>query len=213
MSRRLATVLVLALVLLSGCFTGTRPSFSDDALAAGMPTGDPAIDAVLARFDGADSGPFTAEYDALLKFGNTTRTAVVAVEPGRRSITVGSVRYIENGVTTETCSIDATTLCSNGFDPTRISDTGITTDFYAADTARRLRRDAQAKIGPTVARTETIAGQTAECIEVPLSGGTAVYCVLDNGVLALLDDGDVRVTLTRFAPEVDQALFDEPADN
>jgi hypothetical protein len=206
MPRRTLVMLLLAPLVLAGCFTGERPSFSADPFAAGQATGDPAIDAVLASFDGVSNGPLTASYTVLRKFGNTTHSAVVALEPGRRSITVGTVRYLFDTTGESTCDISDGS-CTQGFQPASISDTGITADFYASDTARRLRRDAQAKIGPTVSRDEMVAGQSASCVDVPVSGGTAVYCVLPDGVLALLDDGDVRVTLTDFRTSADAAVF------
>ena len=101
--------------------------------------------------------------------------------------------------------------CADGFNPQRISDIGITVDFYATDAAKRLRRDAQAKIGPTTASTAAIAQQPATCVDVPLAGGTAVYCVLDNGVIAKLDEGDVLVTLTLFGSSADDSRFVIPA--
>jgi hypothetical protein len=99
----------------------------------------------------------------------------------------------------------------DGFDPQRISDTGVTYEFYAADTAKRLRRDAVAKVGPATASTQAIAGQNATCVDVPVTGGTAVYCALDSGLLAKLDDGDVLVTLTLYGATVDENNFIPPA--
>ena len=80
-------------------------------------------------------------------------------------------------------------------------------DFYAADTAKRIRRDAEAKIGPAVAHTGTIAGQPVTCVDVPLPGGIAVYCALDNGLVAKVDDGDVLITLTLYGDVVDANAF------
>ena len=93
----------------------------------------------------------------------------------------------------------------------RISDTLITVDFYAADTAKRLRRDAAAKLGPATGYDEVIADQPATCVDVPLVGGTAVYCALASGLLAKLDDGDVAVTLTLYGDTVDASAFTPPA--
>ena len=58
---------------------------------------------------------------------------------------------------------------------------------------------------------ETIAEQSAICVDVPLAGGTAVYCALDNGMVARLDDGDVAVNLTAFGATADATLFQIPA--
>ncbi len=53
----LALLLVLGLTLLSGCFTGRRPSVTTDAFPPGSPSGDPSIDQVLALLDMVNDGP------------------------------------------------------------------------------------------------------------------------------------------------------------
>jgi hypothetical protein len=211
-SRRAVLVIALSTLLLSGCFTGKRPYFSEDqAFPPGSATGDPAIDAVLALLDGATPGPATAAYDVLTKYGNTTHPALVVLDPGKRSVTIGNTVYIQTETIAVTCTKDLSVPCVEGFDPQRISDTGITVDFYAADTAKRLRRDATAKVGPAVAHQDSVAGQTVTCVDVPVSGGTAVYCALPDGLLAKLDDGDVAVTLTMFGETADPNAFIQPA--
>jgi len=203
-SRRPLLAIPLALLLtlvLAGCLTGTRPSFdATDAFPPGTPTGDANVDALLTKLDAVTKGPATANYDVLTKYGNHQAPASAALSPGARNIVVDNTRYIQNDTGTATCTVDNTIPCSSGFDPTRISNVGITVDFYAADAAKRLRRDAQGKVGPSVPHTRAIAGQKVPCVDLPLNGGTAVYCVLSNGMLAERDDGDVRILLTRFSP-------------
>jgi hypothetical protein len=207
-SRRGAVAFLLSSVLLAGCFTGERPHFTDTtALPVGSTTGDANIDAVLTKFDGVTQGPVTVAYSVLTKYGNTTHQAVVELSGGNRNITIGNIRYIQAGTDSATCTIDGSVPCAAGINPQRVSDIGITVDFYAADAAKRLRRDAAAKIGPTTAATQTISQQPATCVQVPLAGGTAVYCVLDNGVLAKLDEGDVLITMTLYGPTADATHF------
>jgi hypothetical protein len=196
-----------SVLLLSGCFTGARPSFTSEPFPAGSSTGDPSIDQVLTQLDATNDGPYTADYSVLTKFGNTTRPASVAVGTGRRSVTVGDVRFLTNHGTTQTCILDKTDSCSTTIDPARISDTQITPDFYAADAAKRLRRSAVARIGTPTLHNEQIGGQPATCVDVPVPGGTTVYCTLNNGPLARLDDGAVSINLTQYAPAVDESLF------
>ena len=206
-----ALVAVVLAVVLAGCFTGERPSFADDQFAAGRPTGDPAIDAVLAKLDTAAATPptFTATYDVIVRFGNLDKRATVAVAGRNRAVALDDVRYVQTPQLIETCR---GAVCTTGLDPSAISDSQLTVDFYAADAAKRLRVDAGAKIGPTAASTQTIAGQPASCIDIVQPSSTATYCVLDNGVLAKLADGDVYVTMTSFAPTADPAaLTDLPA--
>lgn len=211
MTRRLAIVALATATMLSGCFTGERPYFTESTVPApGGMTGDAAIDAVLTLLDSPPSGPLTAAYEVLTKYGNTTNPAGVVLEPGKRSVTVGVTRFIQTETFAATCTVDGSVPCVDGWDARRISDTLLTLDFYAADAAKRLRRDAQAKIGPAVARADVMNLMSVTCVDVPVSGGTAVYCVTDDGLLALIDDGDVRVELTMYGATVDPAAFNLP---
>jgi hypothetical protein len=205
MSRRglPAFALAVSVLLLSGCFTGPRPHFNDDPFPAGSTTGDAAIDAVLAKLDATTTGPATASYSVLTKFGNFTNQAVVVLDAGSRSVTISNVRYIQTPGGDETCSEDGSIPCQTGLDASRVSDVGVTIDFYSKEAATRLRRDARAVIAPTTSHVETIAEQPATCVDVPLAGGVAVYCALDNGLAARIDDGDVAVNLTAFGPAAD----------
>lgn len=148
--------------------------------------------------DQPSDAAMTAEYSVLRKYGNTTTTARLAIAPeGRRAVTIGAVRFLSGPDGQFTCRDGA---CTQGLEQQPISDLGVTIDFWAADAATRLRRDAAAKIGPVTLRSEVIADQPVVCLDVPVSGGTAVYCVLHSGILALLDDGDVRISLEVFSP-------------
>lgn len=208
MSRRAALALFVCALALSGCLTGKRPHFSDSTVpSAGTPVGDPAIDAVLGKLDAVTAGPATAMYEVLTKYGNTTNPASVVLAPGKRNVVIGNTRFLQTETVAQTCSVDVPGPCATGFEVQRVSNIGITPDFYAADTAKRLRRDSQAKVGPAVARTDVIAQQPATCVDLPVPNGTAVYCVLDNGMMALLDDGDVRVSLTVFGATADDTQF------
>ena len=200
-------VIVSGLIALSGCFTGQRPSITTDAFPAGSTSGDPSIDAVLAKLDTVNEGPYTADYTVLTKFGNITRPASVSVDPNRRSVTVGNVRFLTVNDASQTCILDKTDPCSSTLDPARLSDAQITPDFYAIDAAKRLRRIALARIGTPIASTETIAGQPATCVDISVPGGVSVFCALDSGPLARLDDGAVAINLTQYTPAVDESLF------
>ena len=62
--------------------------------------------------------------------------------------------------------------------------------------------DASAQTAPSAA---TIAGLPATCVSVPLTAdGAATYCVLENGLLARMDNGDVLIELTSFRDGVDE---------
>lgn len=203
--RRIVACVIVG--LLGGCALGPRPKFADDPFPAGSNTGDASIDPLLRKLDSVSTGPFTATYTVLTKYGNTTHPATVTADPGRRSVTIASTRYLTFGSTLQTCVFSPTASCSTGFDLTKVSDTSITPDFYAGDVAKRIRRKATAAIGPTTATSETIAGQRASCVSVPLPGGTAMYCVLDIGVLARMDDGDVAVSMLNYSASATENLF------
>ena len=210
MTRRALPLLALAALLLTGCFTGPRPHFNDDPFPTGLQTGDPAIDAVLQKLDAATTGPATATYSVLTKFGNVTNSGTALLGVDSRSITIGNVRYVETPAGSVTCADDGSIPCIAGLDPTRISDIGVTIEFYAAEAATRLRRDATSMIAPTTSHVETIADLPALCVDVPLAGGVAVYCALDNGLVARVDDGDVAVNLTAFSPTADPGRLQLP---
>lgn len=195
--------------MLTSCFTGERPYFVEEPCAPAN-TGEPAVDQLIARMFAADATTtgYTARYSVLLRFGNTTTPAAAAIGNGRRSVTIGDVRYLTDDGRALTCTV-STGNCAQGLEPTRVTDTGATIEFYGADAARRLCRDASATLGPSTIRTDTIADQPVDCADLPLPGGTATYCVLASGAVASIVDGDVIVTLDSFAPTIDESLFAE----
>lgn len=197
-----------ALVLLTaGCMTGERPTFSTAPTAAGTMTGDANIDAVLTRFDAIDSSIFTASYTATLVYdGTVTQVSVSQAGPERRSITIGAVRFLTDGSNTQTCVL-STGACTAGIDARVVSNTGVTPDLVTGDIAKRPRRSATSKVGPTTASTPEIAGQSTLCVDVPLSGGTAVYCALGAGVPARFNGGDLTLELTSYAAVADETQF------
>lgn len=203
----LTSSMLLMITTLTGCFTGKRPSPADDPFPPGATSGNAAIDQVLAELDQANDGPYTAEYTVLTKYGNTSRPATVAVDGPRRSVTIGDVRFLTTGDTAQTCVLNTTQPCSSTIDPARVSDTQITPSFFAADAAKRLRRDATSMIAPPLPHSEDIAGQTANCVDVPLPGGTSVFCALSAGPLARQDDAAVSIDLRTFTTTVDEAAF------
>ena len=110
-------LILLGLTVLSGCFTGQRPSAGTDSFPPGSTSGDPAIDQVLARLDKVNDGPYTADYTVLTKFGNTTHPASVSVDKSRRSVTVGDVRFLTVDSASQTCLLDKTDPCSSTHRP------------------------------------------------------------------------------------------------
>jgi hypothetical protein len=203
MSRLAPLVAALIAAAVPGCVTGERPHLAEGAST----TGDPAVDAVLGRLDASRLATFTADYSVLTRFGGlTTPATVVQAAADRRSVTVGAIRFIFEGPTTATCQLD-TGACSETIDAGLISNTQLAPDFYGSSAATRLRREAAARVGPTVASTQEIAGQAATCVSIPITGATSVYCALDDGVLARLDAADVAIELTGYSSEPDEQKF------
>jgi len=199
-------VLITATLAISACGLGPRPSFdADEPLQA--PTGDPAIDAVLDRLDAVGIEQFTAGYDILTRLGGLESTAsVVQADNSRRSVTVNEVRFLNGTGNSATCNL-TTAECEAVINDARISNVQLTHDFYASSMARRLRVDAGRRISDSLGYVETIAGQPATCVDVPVSGGTKVYCALDAGVLAKYDGADLLIDLTSFSDVPDESKF------
>ena len=207
--RRMAFVVATAFASIgtTGCMVGERPSFEQAPTAVGVLTGDPSIDSVLSLLDNVDSAEFSASYQALLVFNGVSSSVTAAqASSTQRSMTIGDVRYVTDQNGTRTCSVAAGS-CTPVLNAAAVSDTGVTPEFVFGDVARRLRRDANARIGPSVASTREVAGEQATCVDVPLSGGTKQYCALPNGVLARFVGADVTVDMTSYQRIVDPTLF------
>ncbi len=199
--------LFVAAMLLAGCMTGERPSFSPDAPTVSA-TGDPNIDAVLERLDRVRASRFTAEYDVTTRFGGVESEAVVVqADGGRRSITIDDVRFLIGDGTDSTCNL-ITAECEASINDARVSDLGVTHEFYAASFATRLRVDANRRVGDTTGYTRSPAGQEATCADIPLSGNTKSYCAIDAGPLAHYNGNDLLIDMTAITDVPDETKFD-----
>jgi len=203
---RSLAITVVATLALAACATGPRPSFDADEPTQ-TATGDPAIDAVLERLDRVGLEQFTAAYTILTRLGGKESTAtVVQADNSRRSITINAVRFLDGSGTVATCNL-TTAECEAVINDARVSDIQITHDFYGSSFARRLRVDAGRSLAPARGYTESIGGQPATCADVPVSGGTKIYCALDSGPLARYDGNDVVITLVALDPTPDESKF------
>jgi hypothetical protein len=197
-----AVLFVLVVVGMSGCFTGERPTLAHEPT-----TGSPAVDAVIDRVNSLGDAVYTADYDVVTAFDGQTTTARASQSgESRRSLTIGDVRYIVDGSSTRTCTV-STGQCVDTIDAARVSDVQMSPDFFGTSLTARIRHDAEVAVGEPTASTEDVLGQAATCAAIPVDNATNTYCVLDNGVLARLDAGDVDVTMTAYEPGADAALF------
>ena len=200
--RPLAAVM-LALTVLTGCFTGQRPSFApiDPAFT------DPAIAAVLTRLETVSPGPFTAQYNLLTKFGNlTTLAAVTRLDPTQSAVTIGTIRYIFGTTGAQTCDL-ALSTCTPNTDDTKVSNLSLTHSFFTESPAARIRQDATAAASTPIGSVQQIAGQSATCVQIPFAAGNKLYCALENGLLALQDTPDLRIELTSLTPVADSNMM------
>lgn len=207
---RLVSAPLAAALLLTGCFTGERPNFDDEAERAPIvSSGNADIDAVLERLDRVGSSEFTADYRIETKFGPVLSDATVVHAPGRRrSVTVEDVRFLVDGDDTRTCTV-STAECETGLNDARISQTQLPHEFYGPSMAARLRTSANRRTGDPEPFTETIAGQTATCVVVRVAGNNGeTFCALDSGVLARFDGADQNIELVGYRPTPDLALLD-----
>lgn len=204
---RFGAILVAGVLLLTGCLTGQRPSFeNEDPLD--IESGDEAVDAILERLDAVAPTQFTAQYEILTRLGSLDSTAtVVQADNSRRSITINDVRFIDSSETVATCNL-ITGECEATLNDARVSDLLLSHEFYAKNFARRLRVDANRRVGDTNGYTITQAGQQVQCVDVPVTGGTVTYCALDSGPLARYDGNDLFIQMTSITDVPDESKFD-----
>jgi hypothetical protein len=201
---------VLALALLLGaCGVGVRPTLAaPGALGgeAGTPTGVPAADAVLGALEKEGSPELTAAYTITTRFGNQTTQAEVVRSGDRLSVTIGDVRFLTDG-DTRTCRL-STGECADGLQEAWVSDTAVTSSFYAAAPARMLRVSLSRREGDPSASSTVVAGRPTTCVTVPVGGGEERTCATAEGVLAKLENASVDVELTELSTQADPKGFE-----
>ncbi len=184
-----------------GCATGARPNVAEaDTFSSGPPVGDPAIDAVRTLLERPPTLPLTASYHGERRMGSVRTVAEIHLERDATRVRIGTVTFVVTTAGAQTClAAPAGDDCSRGLNQARISDTGATMSFYRSDAAKRLRRASVSATGPGVARTETIAGRPATCVDVPFGENTATYCADVAGVIAKVVEGDVLIDATAIS--------------
>ena len=205
-SARVFVPVLLASVVLTGCFTGKRGHLEASTVTTVVPLTDPAIQTVVAKLESANAGQYTAKYSVIVKYGNRTTSATVAqTDPAAQSITVGHVLFLTAGGG-KTCEL-STAACVTGLQDQQISDTQLPHNFYAASPALKLRQDTNTMVSAATASTKQIAGQNATCVDVHFAAGNKTYCALDSGILAQQDTPDLQIDLLSVTTGADQSLF------
>ena len=138
--------------------------------------------------------------------GLDSEATVVQADNSRRSITINDVRFIDSADTIATCDL-STGECEATLNDARVSDLQLSHEFYAKNFARRLRVDANRRVGDTTGYTITQAGQQVLCVDVPVTGGSVSYCALDSGPLARYDGNDLFIQMTSVTNVPDESMF------
>lgn len=181
-------------LILTGCFTGERPTLEPPIAAID----DPAVAAVVELLEAPKVIQYTATYSIVTKLSPETippTTATVSqLSDTGRSITIGNIRFLDRDGVQQTCDL-ATSSCEPSLNDAKVSDLLVGHDFYAVAPAARLRQDALTMVSAALASTREIAGQTATCVQVNFAAGAKVYCANDDGLLAFQDTPDLQIDL------------------
>lgn len=191
-SRRAIAAAIVALAL-AACSSGASTSQAT--------TGSADVDAIIRRIDGVSKATFTATYHLTRKLGNVTADARVSQAPPRRAIVVRNVKFIEGDIS-QTCDL-TTKTCTDGIAAQRIADVSAGIGFYGPTAAIQIAVSLGRSSGKPAIDTRTLAGRPATCVAINVGGGTETYCVLDTGVVALIDRADVEVDLVTYSAESD----------
>jgi hypothetical protein len=195
----------------AGCATGPRPTLQKVGSSAnlggapGTPSGDAGADGVLTLLEGPTGAKFTATYHITRKLGPQETDATVVQDGNSRSITVGDVRFLHTSADV-TCTV-STAACEPGTLDARISDYSVGSAFWSGGPARALRVAMTRRSGPPVASTQNVAGQSAQCVDVPVGAGVEHYCATGLGPVARWDTAAVAVELTGLSGTPDAAAF------
>lgn len=198
-----ATVGICAL-LLSGCFTGERPTLIPNETVPAV--SDVAIQDVITILESTPSTAFTITYEVVTKFGDLHTAATLAFDAAfGTSITIAEVRYIylANG-TTLTCST-ITSDCSPGIDESRVSDRQLVSTIFKQAAIERMQQDSRVAVGSAVASQEVVVDNDATCSSIPVVDGNGAtqsksYCAFTQlGVIASMDTADLSVTALSYS--------------
>lgn len=203
---RRVTPLLLALVSVSGCALGERPTLEAAAVVT-----DPATQTVVDRLDRSPVVDFTATYAITPSSAADSTIATVSSDDGVTTTQIGDVVFTTDPAGNTTTCRTGGVECTDGADDARVSNLGITHRFWSSSARQRLVTDAARRIGTSTGTTDTIGGQAAVCVAIKLPSsieavGTVSYCALEQGILARYIGADGTIELTSFdvAPTVSQ---------
>ena len=201
-------LVVLAAVVGAGCGVGERPTLVEAGAVGGQPgapTGNEAADGVLGLLEGDLPGEVTANYSITSKLGGTTRPGSRG-PLGRPALGHHRRHPLPRRRQSQTCDL-TTGSCEEGVQEARVSDTAVTSQFYASAPARVLRVALARATGEPVGSSETVAEHPATCVAVPSGQGDERTCATPEGLVALWDTAAVTVELEDLTPTADDADF------
>ncbi len=201
----LAAGLGVVALTLSACATGPRPTLLEQVAPA-----DASVQPVLDRLGRAEGTTFTATYTITPPQVGATPVQATVVQDGlRRRTTIGTVAFIVDGTAARTCVEGVE--CEQGTNDARVSDIGITSDFWNTSLATKLRIDAARSVAPATGSTEAIVNWPSVCVVVAVPAvqgtGSIEYCALDIGVLGRYVGPNVTIELTSFGNDADPAAL------
>jgi len=227
---RRALVVAAAVVALTACQTGERPSFdtSNTSGAQGATTTSTTMDDVASStVEGvpettvADANPYsalfatsadvseTAVYEVRQTAQQVTATVTVSRMPGRTLVDVRGFQFRDNGGAHETCNVDTQT-CEPDYAEQRLSDLQISSGFWGPAIRRELNSPTLAsRIGPVTTSDETIAGEPVTCVNVPGPSRSDRYCALATGMLAEKDTAAVTIDLVEYRHAFAEDLWNQ----
>jgi hypothetical protein len=184
--------------IVTACATGPRPTLTDPE-----PIDDSAAASVIERLDRSPVGDFTAVYEITPSSTTEPTVATISQHGTELRTQIGDVVYTSDGANTTTCDVNGG-ACEGYANETRISNLGITHQFWGPSFRQRVATDSGRRIGTSEGAVDTIAGQPAACVAIKVPSsldavGTVSYCALDQGVLGRYIGADGTIELTSFA--------------
>jgi hypothetical protein len=207
--RLVGAQIALTACVLAGCALGPRPTLAEtppSTVATGT-TGNDTLDAMLGQLAGAAGQTFTAAYAVTAQVGPVTTSATVTQQPPRTAVVMGAVTFYK-GSSERTCT-STDSVCSAGIAEQKISDTGVTSNFYAVQAATQMRVSASRRNGDLRFSTQTVAATPADCVEIPIGTGVETYCVTSDAinVVARVVRADYTVELSSLSDVVTETVF------
>jgi hypothetical protein len=209
--RRRVVGALWALVVLTGCALGPRPTLgqSPKAVPTGS-TGNETLDAMLGRLAASSTQSFTAAYAITRQVGPVTTSATVVQHPPQIAVVMGAVTFYK-GPSERTCTTGSN-ACTSGIVEQKVSDTGVTSTFYSTQVATQIRVNAKRRSGDLSFETQTVANTASDCVKIPIGNGVELYCVTKGPitVVSRVQRADYTIEMSSLSNVVTDSVFPTP---